>query len=239
MLSQVKLNTFYDVQAPYNTINFISSFGVWISGTLILVGVSSIFTKEYTSGVDQFIFTSKLGRKAIVTAKVFASLIYSFLVVSIWAIYDYLCYFISLGDSGWQSPIQFNPTLSSSPYSFTMLESFIVGFLTHLIGAFGFTILVLFISAICKKSLPSFFIGATLFGVPVILSNFPNPFNWLTQFSYTKIMEFEQLFNGFTVYNALGFSILQPIVVLTVSIIISAILLWLTYRLIKQKEIAS
>jgi hypothetical protein len=235
MLKHLKLNTFYNDQAPIQTINFNSSFGVWVSGVLILVGLSSIFTKEYTTGVDQFIFASKLGRKSLVTAKLVASMIYTLIVVLIWVIYDAIHYFIVLGNSGWHSPIQFNPLFDGTPYPFSMIEFLILGVFIHLIGALGFTILVLVVSALCNKLLTSFLISGIIFGLPVILSNFPNPFKWLTDFSYTNIMESKSLFNKFNAYNVFGLAILQPIMVISVSALISLVLIWLTYRFVKRK----
>src|SRR5690625_624799 len=84
MLQQLTLDTFYYHDAPGQTIDFVNTFGLVIAGALILLGLFNIFSNEYATGVDHYIFTSKRGRKQIVHAKLFASFLYTLLVVCAW-----------------------------------------------------------------------------------------------------------------------------------------------------------
>src|SRR5690625_2569298 len=135
MLQQLTLDTFYYHDAPGQTIDFVNTFGLVIAGALILLGLFNIFSNEYATGVDHYIFTSKRGRKQIVHAKLFASFLYTFLVVCAWVLFDVIYHYIRLGGSGWQSPLQFIWKYRDSPYDFTMAEYFGTQVGIHLIGA--------------------------------------------------------------------------------------------------------
>jgi ABC-type transport system involved in multi-copper enzyme maturation permease subunit len=237
LLRKIDYGSFYNNQGPTQTIDFINSLGAWFTGILIIVGLSTNFTGEYTSGADQFIFATKLGRISIVTAKLMASFIYTFLVVLVWFVFVLAGVYCKLGNSGWQSPIQFDVFFSSSILPLNMVEFLILCIVIHLIGALGFTILVLFISSLCNTPILSLLISAILLSAPAVLSKFHSTLDNIIIFSYTNIMETKTLFEKKDVYNVLGLPIILPIIIISVSIIVTLILAWLTFRFIKEREV--
>ncbi|QUW22208.1 hypothetical protein JSQ81_01020 [Sporosarcina sp. Marseille-Q4063] len=48
---------------------YISTNGLVFIGALIIVGISTVFTQEWATGVDQYMLSSKFGRKTIVHAR--------------------------------------------------------------------------------------------------------------------------------------------------------------------------
>ncbi|WEG10855.1 ABC transporter permease subunit [Pullulanibacillus sp. KACC 23026] len=238
MLDKLHLDTFNNNKAPAETIDFVNTMGLVFSGLMITLGLASIFTREYASGVANYIFTSKLGRRTIVTAKFLAAFCYTGFVVAIWVLYDTVTRLILFGNSGWSSPIQFLVKYTKSPYPFTMLEYFIVQLGTHLLAAIGFAIFVLLISALCRKVLVSFLISGSVFCLPIVWTSLlSHPTNIIIDFSYTNIMKVENLYMTFKTYNLFGHPVLQPVVILSVSAIVSLLFLWGLYRFIRHREL--
>lgn len=240
MMQEIHLNIFRNTWPPYLTIDFVNTWGFVFSGVLILIGLSSIFTREYASGVESFILTSKLGRKTIVTAKIISSFIYTFCVVGTWVLFDVIKQWILMGSSGWGSPIQVLYKYYLSPYPFTMIQYFFIQIGTHLIGALGFTLFILLISALCRRTLTSFLISAIIFALPIVwISVLNKPSNWLIDISYTNIMKVQDLYMKFHAIDVAGRLVLEPFVVLGVSLLVSVLILIGLYRYIRGKELTA
>ncbi|MBY7142649.1 hypothetical protein KFZ56_06065 [Virgibacillus sp. NKC19-3] len=239
MLEQLELDTFTYHQAPNQTIDFVNTFGFIFAGALILVGLFSVYSNEYTTGVDNYIFSSKRGRKQISYAKFGASFIYTILVVCVWIGFDVVFHFIRFGNSGWESPIQYINKYLESPYDFTMIEYFGIQVGVHLIAALGFAALVLFVSANSKKPIISFLISGIIFGLPVAWrSILMQDSNWLIDISFTTGMRVDELFHTFSVYNIAGLLIIKPIFIMSIMIIIAAGFILATYQYVKRREVS-
>jgi hypothetical protein len=240
MLNKLKFSTFYNSEPAQKTIDFVGHLSFVFSGLLILIGLSTIFTRESSCGVDQYILTSKLGRKSIVTAKLIAAMTYLLVVACVWVLYDLIFNLYVYGNSGWKSPIQYFTLFNESPYHFSTLHFFVIEVTIALIGSLGFTIMVLLVSALCNNALTSFFISGVLFAMPVAWTSvLHKPSNCLTIFSYTNIMRVELLFNKFHAYTFFGQAVLQPIVVLGVSILVSLAFVYFIYVRIRNKEVTA
>src|SRR5690606_32374759 len=116
-----------------NNIDFVSQL---ITAGTILVALSTIFTREYSSGVDHYIFSSNKGMKTIGWAKIGASLIFTSIVVFTWEILIVAINFFRFGNTGWGDPIQSLHTFSNSQYELSLLEYHLAQIGIHLLGAF-------------------------------------------------------------------------------------------------------
>lgn len=238
MLENISLDTFYYHDGPDQTVDFVNTFGFVLAGALILLGLFNIYSNEYATGVDNYILSSKRGRKEIVHAKLLASFLYTFLAVCVWVLFDVIYHLIRLGGSGWQSPLQYIWKYNSSPYDFTMAEYFGIQVGTHLIGALGFATLVLCISALCSKPIVSFLVSGIIFGLPVVWTSIlSQESNWLIDISFTNIMKVEELYLNFSVYDVAGMYILKPIFLIILSIIFSLAFIYATYLYIRRIEV--
>jgi ABC-type transport system involved in multi-copper enzyme maturation permease subunit len=241
MLEQVDTSVLYYQKSAREMIDFVNTFGFVISVILILLGLAPMFTNEFTSGVDQFILSSKYGRSKLVTAKLYASLIYVLSIVGAWTVYNIIVRIIVYGNNGWKTPIQFLHKYVNSPYSYTNLEYFLRQIGMHMLAAIGFAIFVIVVSALCKNGLISFFVSGATMGIALMVDTMLDlKMPWLLnlfQFAYYGLMKVEGLFIQFKTVNVLGFPILYPVFAVILLIVTTGLLIKLLYMILMRKEI--
>ena len=62
LLTKIDTTEFYYSKGPSNMIDMIYTFGFVITAFMLIIGISPIFSGEYSSGMDQFLLSSKYGR---------------------------------------------------------------------------------------------------------------------------------------------------------------------------------
>lgn len=242
MIKNLELDYFAYNTAPREIIDYTGTFSFLITGAMILIGISSIYTREYSSGVDNYILSSKKGRRTLVWAKIGASLIYTFIVVFTWETINLLTKSSILGTSGWKTPMQQVFKYSDSPYGLNMLEFHSIQLGIHLMTTISFALFVILVSSLCKNSLISFFVSGAVFAAPyMIIEMVPMPY-WLFelfQFTFVHIMRAEFLFANFKTVNFFGQPILYPLVAVTLMIVLSVIFITTNFKLMANKEVSS
>lgn len=241
MLLNVDYSKLY-YQRPAEQMNeFLNTYGLVFVGALIVVGLSSIFTQEYTTGVDNYILSSVNGRKKIVHAKIIASMIFVIIVILISVIFDVVFWNVMEGNYGWKAALQSMDTYWDSPYSFTLFSYFVVQVVFQLIAGCAFALFVLLISAISKNSLVSFIISGFIFAFPIAVESFiPYDMQWffnILKFTYTEIMLVAVLFRDFVTINILGYPVLLPIFAIIYILVLSVLVVILLYRIVREKQI--
>lgn len=133
----------------------------------IAVCISSIFSGEYTSGVDALILSAKYGKTKEAAAKIFSGVSLAFFVALFFEGSNFLEVGLLYGFEGADAPIQLGTALIS--YPLTMLQYCLgllaLGVLTVCIVA-GFT---MFCSAKMKSTFPVIILAFILIFVPVML----------------------------------------------------------------------
>ncbi|MBE4909182.1 hypothetical protein IMZ08_14035 [Bacillus luteolus] len=240
MLEKINLNYFSYFTGPSQIVIFVADGGFMVLGVMLLLGLSPIYSNEYSSNVDNYIFSSKKGRKSLAWAKMGASLIYTLIVVFVWEMFSLLMNFLQHGNDGWSTPLQLltAPYYRDSPYSFTALEYHFVQLGIHLLAAFAFALLIVLISSISKNSLISFFVSLSIFAVPIIIDGV----QWLETilaFSYTEVLRVQFLFNEFKTVDVFGYPISYPVFACLIMIMLLLISIKTVLQIIKHKEITS
>lgn len=242
MLKEIDTSYFAYNKGPSEIIDYASVFSVFITGAMLLVGLSSMYTQEYSSGVDNYILSSKKGRGSLLGAKIGAALIYTAIVVVGWEIFNLAWNLIQYGDSGWETSIQYTFKYYFSPYSYTMLEYHLLQLGFHLLGACSFAIMIVLISSLCKNALVSLIINGAVFAIPYFLVETLQLPNWVEdifQFSFIYYMNVEPFFDDFNTINLFGFPVLYSIVALVVMIGVFVVIPILTSRVVQNKEVTS
>ncbi|MDQ0115768.1 ABC transporter permease subunit [Paenibacillus harenae] len=241
MLESFKINQFYYSRGAGEIIDFMNTFGLVLSGAMLLVGLASIFSNEYATGMDQFLLSSKLGRKRLVSAKIISSMLYLVFIVVVWESFNIIYQINKYGGGGWHSPMQKLFKYSYSPYALDLITYGFVQIGMHLLGAIGLVAVILLVSAWCRHTLLSFLISGTIFAVPIVIMNILKiDISWLThilQFSITKIMAVEVLFMNFSTINLFGLPVLYPLVAIAVMIATIVLSLSLLYGTMRRKEV--
>lgn len=220
-------------------IDFFKTYGFIIYAAMILFGLSSIFSEEYASGTDNFLLTAKRGKRQLVSAKVKAALLFSVVVGFIITAWNVGLNGLLFGTSGMNYPIQSIP-LYGAPFHLTILKYIYIAIVIFLFSGLAFSCLVMLVSALNRSSLISFFISASIFVLPELISKvMHHPWSeTLLNFSYTGLLQVSRLFYRFLAYNVFGRPVLYPTLVIPIVIVISLIVTSLVYVAYGRHQVA-
>ena len=114
----------------------------------ICICIAPIFSGEYQCGADNIILASKYGKSKLISAKILASFIFSFIVFTINLLVGLGIILISFGVGGWNLPIQImNSTI---PYALTFLSATTVCVITLYFIMFAMLSITLLLSSKMK-----------------------------------------------------------------------------------------
>jgi hypothetical protein len=244
MLEKVSLPDFSYHTGPVQTVGFVEFGSFLVMGVMLLLGLSPIYSKEYSTGVDNYQFSSKKGRKPLVWTKIAAALIYTVAVVLSWELFNFTYNYLLFGFNGWDTPLQFFSLHSGdaayvySPYALSLLDYHFIQLGIHLAGAISFALLIVLISSMSKHSLTTFFISASIFIVPEFLPSM----KWLNpikDFSFISIVRVQFLFTEYKTVDLFGIPILYPIFACFVMIVVTLISILGVLLIMKNREITS
>lgn len=192
---------------------------------LLLITLAPVFLAEYNCGMDSLIFTSRHGRRRLVTAKILASVIVTAGFALFFTVLTAAAAFYVHGFSGGNIPISYSRIMEGSPYNFSMAEYLIRHLGIQVFGIACFSLVVLLASLFNRSPLVVIFIGGFFYIAPALLQELYrlNPLN------YMDLMKVTGLFNSFKVFNICGYPVLLPQVNLLFFGCLSAALLYSIY----------
>ncbi|MFT8322027.1 MAG: hypothetical protein ABF649_14090 [Bacillus sp. (in: firmicutes)] len=241
MLKQIDVSYFSYHDGPMRIIEFTSMFSFVATAAMLLIGLSTSYSNEYSSGIDHYMLSSKKGRKTIVWAKILASMLYTMAVVAIWELWVLFLHSIQYGKEGWDMAMQYNFYLTFSPYPFTFLQYHLIQFGLHLLAALCFALLILFLSMLNKNVLITFFISASVFILPFVIYEMIQ-WEWLRNimlFSSLYMMKAEYLFSDLKVINLFGLPVVFPVFVSVVVLLASIVCMIVMFRVMKEREVSN
>ncbi|MDP5274136.1 ABC transporter permease [Chengkuizengella axinellae] len=239
MLEKVDLNTTMFNLGPTNIIDNLETFFVIFTALLLIIGLSSVFSKETGTGMNQIILSSTHGRKKVTSAKLLAAVIYVLFIVGIQIIYNVGINTLLYTGQGWDSPLQKIMRFNESPYAFNLLEYFSTQMILHTLFSIGFAILIILISSLSKTSVQSIIISSIIFVIPLILYGFSiTNFENYIRYGYIYLMTVDHFFVSFKTYNIFGTIILEPYVVTIVFVLVTVIFALLLYPIQKKRQVS-
>ncbi|MCL4441866.1 MAG: ABC transporter permease, partial [Firmicutes bacterium] len=222
-------------------IDFIPTFGLVFTGALILLGLSPVFSEEYSTGMASIILSSKHGKGKVITAKILAACIYIAGLVLFFALLNTATCFLLLGTNGGGYPLQNIYLYHASPYALTLARYFIYEILVFLAGSLAFGLLILFLSSLSRSALIPLFAGGLVFATPLALLKLGINIAWLNrlcELSYSEVMRVKNLFISFKVYDFFGRPVLYLDVVLLAVVVYSMVSVGLTYYTFKRHQVS-
>lgn len=157
LFSQIKEPLTWGFQDPSSSLLLYAGFfALIIMGACIMV--SGIFSKEYQDGTAAILLCTKRGRKGLITAKLVAALLFSGLY---WVCAAGIAALVSIaffGAGSFSLPVQV--AFMESPYPITCGEMLLIYFGLGLLMTWGCVSVALFLSSICKSTLPPAIISA-------------------------------------------------------------------------------
>jgi hypothetical protein len=240
MLKKLNLSGLYFTLPLLASLDFPGGLGFCLMFVLVLLGISPVFTDEYTSNMDSLILSAKKGRKAVVSAKIAATALYCGFAGLIIPLANF-CYQISaLGFAGWNAPLQMY--YQSSPYALTLGTFLLTETLIGVIACVFFGLLVLLVSALSKNVMVPFFAcGCLVVLTTLIKTTFsamsPKALMTFADFSYSELLRTQGLFENFKAYNIFGFPVLYLNLILMIYTIVTVIVVYLIYRLFPKHQV--
>ncbi len=242
MYSTVKLDKISYSAAPIEAIDFVNVFGLILTGVFLLIGLSGIYSNEHSSGVENYILSTKNGREKTMRAKLLAAFIFTAVVVFGWEIFNLIMRTVIYGTKGWDLPLQYSYKYFISPYSLTFTEYHLIQLGIHLLAALAFAGVIVLISTLSKSTVISFFVSGSLFGVPLLASSIMEIDSlWMKKaltFTLTNIMKVEDMFMNFITVNIFGYPVLAPFAGIAVAVVILVLSVFFARVLIGKKQIA-
>ncbi|QOR67116.1 hypothetical protein IM538_02885 [Cytobacillus suaedae] len=234
--------TLIEQTLPNGAMNSIIFVNPLLTGMMLLIGLSTIFTKEYSSGVDNYILSSKKGRWELVGAKIGASLIYTLVVIFTWEVFNLTYNHLKFGTTGWGEPIQSIPRYAGSPYHFSMIEFHVVQMGVHVLGALCFSLVIILISSISKNALIAFVLNLLILAGPSLEFMDEIPIPWIVAalpFAFFNLLMVQPFFVEATTVSIFGVSLLSPIFACLLMVVLGGIFIVLIYQIMKKKEITA
>lgn len=144
-------------------IDFVKVTGFIFFGVMILLGISPIFSNEYSTKMDSIILSTKNGKSKIITAKIISLVIFTILTGMFFETVNILTLAYEKGIftyaiSELHDPLQSIFIYAMSPYNFSILEYYLIQTLMFIFGGIILGIMVLFISSLTKSMMKVFLI---------------------------------------------------------------------------------
>lgn len=222
-------------------IDFANTYGFVILGALMLLALSPVFSEEYAVNMDSLIFSSRHGRRRIVTAKLAASLLIVLSCALILLIINVSVNGMRFGLDGSRVSLQELFKYRSSPFDLSVFKYFLIQQATHIFGAASFSLLILLLSAFSRSSLIPFFVGGAVYGGPFVLTSiFRIEFAFiqmLREYSYGELIMVEGMFRDFIVLNIFGRPVQYLYVMYILFLFISAALLFIIYPGFAKRQV--
>lgn len=210
---------------------------------LIILGISPIFSEEYSTGVDALILSSKKGKKQIVRAKLLATLVFIIGIATIAGILHTMLGISILGNGNWNNPIQINGSYSDVGYALSMLSYFAIQFLTNLAADIALGSFILVLSAKTKNLLIPAFTGIVsvliINGIEAFKGILPQWIKNVLDFYYIRYIYSDHLYENLKTFNILGHPILYPYLAFLVMLIGSISCVLMTKRLFIKHSVSN
>ncbi|GMQ60289.1 hypothetical protein AN1V17_46890 [Vallitalea sediminicola] len=246
--TKLQYKMFNEIPRPYifnehgwnEVAHYTTQSGMLYVCILIILGISTAVTSEYSTYMDSIIKSSRKGKKQFITAKIYAALIYTIIVSLIFTIFNSIPYLMALDTYGYDIPIQNIYDFMLSPYSLTIGQYLVVQFLVHLAGAIIFSLIVLLVSTLCRSMLTSIFLSSSIWALPLVIEQYTyvdGNTPGIIDFSLTNIIKAAPLFRTYKTYNILGYPILYPYLVIGIYILLVPIILYLIYYSFRNKHV--
>lgn len=215
----------YFISGVSQAVDYTGSFGFIFMAAMVLLGLSPVFSEEYSTNMDALILSSKNGRNKTAGAKILSSVVYIAASALFFSGVVMLVNMYLYGSTGWDAPLQNMFKYLMSPYSLDIGQYYVIQFLFHTAGLVSFGFLVLLISSASKSSLVTIFAGGIIYIVPLVanslLSGGPGWLLELAKFGFSEFAKVENIFRWFKAYDIFGFPILYPAAAVFVMIALS------------------
>lgn len=200
---------------------------------LVVVGLATIFTKEYSTKVAYINLSSKKGRSKLNTAKLIAAMIYATVAFIFVTIIFHICGLPFGVGSGNEAIVN----VIHSVYDISIMEYYMLTLALSYIGIIAFAIITVLISLFCKNPLVSFGLPIVIFFLPEALM-VPEAIDKYTRYlNFTKLLKGKDIFGDYLSFNIFNNVVLYPYMIVSVSLILILIMVLVYCKFSKKQRI--
>ncbi|WP_426355480.1 ABC transporter permease subunit [Exiguobacterium sp. R-39] len=244
LMQQASLLSKVDYQhvGNYRTLDqllvFLGTGGYALIGVILILITSTTYSREAQMGVSQLLYSSKNGRKTLLTAKLLLSTLLITGTILLYNIIQWILFFRN--PSGWELSIQ--NIYPDSPYPLTLGQLYLIAVLMQWLVSLSLIVTFTFLSLLVRHVLVvillssvwllgPFFIESLFFG-PMVGENILSLL-YLTQGQSLMIFV---LFRDYATISIFGYPIILPILVVAFSVGVILLFGWGCYRLVSRQS---
>lgn len=202
---------------------------------LIAFILSPLFVNEYSQNMDSLILSSKNGKSSQIHAKIFTGISFSIVLTASILLIGYLICMCIYGFEGTSSPIQLHIPLLT--YNFTMLEVVMVLFATTILGGLLMTGICLCLSSAVNHAIVVLAVSVMVILLGMFDGIFPSFAEKVRYFLPSPMgTYFDVILNQYA-WTIFGINIWLYQAVCIVAVVVSSLLLLLTYRNFKRHQV--
>lgn len=202
---------------------------------LLVLGVASIYSKEYKTRVSYLNLSTKKGRSTLNTAKVIASLIYTVIVFTFVTIM-YRIRALAPGLANGSTAM--NSFSGESIFNISINQYYVLSLCMSLLGMICFTLLIILLSLVSKNILISFGLPLGLYILPEALNLPKYIVNYTLNINFTQLLKGAKVFRGYLSFNIFGNAVIYPYVIITFAVVSIVIMTVLCHIFNKRQVIA-
>lgn len=199
---------------------------------LLVLGLASIFSREYSTKVAYLNLSSKKGKTTLNTAKIIASLVYATVVfVFILILFHIQALVLGLPNGGYA----LNCLKEGAVYNLSITEYYLISLAISYFGTIIFAVLILSISLLSRNIIVSFGVPLAIYFFNDMIRISESVDKYINNISLSKIIQGKDIFGGYLTFNIFGKPILYPYLALSLGVIVLGIML-VVYKNVSKKQ---
>ncbi|WP_214769503.1 ABC transporter permease subunit [Exiguobacterium sp. s39] len=217
---------------------FLGVGGFALLAIVLTLVTATSFSREAQTGMLQLLYSSKHGRKDVLTAKLALSILLVTGIILVYNIVQWLLFFRQ--SSGWELPIQFN--YHDSPYPLTFGQLYLLAILMQWLVGISLVMTFTFFSLLIRHVLAVLILASICLIGPFILEKFfggimaSETIRSLLLLTQGQSLMVFVLFRDYLAVPVFGQPIILPVVVIASSIGTILLFGWGCYKLVSRQS---
>jgi hypothetical protein len=191
-----------------------------VLAVFIAIVLSGIFAGEWNNNTSSLVLTTKNGWKELAYAKIATGLVFTLELFAMLAIGNIATQIFFMGTSGWDMPIQCIKLIAVAPMN--MLQAEIYQYAFTLLGAIGFSGVVMLLSALARNNFIAVLLSIAIVYGPMMIAQYLPYWAQKAMDLLPLVGSSADIFRTNT-FNVFGKIIWSPYLLITVPVLIGCI----------------
>lgn len=201
---------------------------------LLVTGLASIFSREYSTKVAYLNLSSKNGKTNLNTAKIIASLIYATVVfMFILILFHIQALVLGLPNGDYA----LNCLSEAAIYNLSIKQYYLISLGISYFGTIIFAILIMLTSLMSKNIIVSFGIPLVIYFLNNIIKISQSLDKYINNISLSKIIDGKDVFKEYLTFNVFGNPILYPYLLMSLGLMVLGVMLVVYNKISKNQTI--